>query len=260
MGRLLYFIFTGKDPSNYKVFELSSLVNKATQEDPELRHADIYEFEKHFQELKKLHLDEPIPVEYLTLHDVLSSEDEVDFVKLHELLVTGNCPSHPYTDYLKPLNKYFKRPGKLKEYIEQAGPGVVDFVKTYSTCVKECLERGAFDFDAMSTFSMILRNIITTVKNDTARLDCMKSLWHLAFEGNRFDAQRDLKSVLNPKYISASMEVPLSEFFIQNPIDANMDDFADCELPKIVKVGLIKSIQKYKKDQQELRAQYNSNW
>lgn len=257
LGRLVYFIFTGKDPSNYKVFELSTLVNKATQEDPALRHENITQFEDHFLMLKKLHLEESIPLPYLTLHDVLSSDEEIEFMKLHELLVKGNCPTHPYTDYLKPLNKYFKKPGQLKEYINEAGPSIVDFVETYTARVKECLER-SFDFDAMSTFSMVLRTLITTVKNDSVRLACIKCLWYVAFDGNRFDAQRDLQAMLNEKYISPSMEVPLSEFFIQNPVEIDMDFFADCELPKVVKVGLVKSIEKNKKIKKEQQEMYNS--
>ena len=75
LGKLIYFIFTGKDPDNLKQFELSSLVTKATEENPSDRFSNIDELEKHFVSLKDLLLNEKISVEYLTLNEVISSKE-----------------------------------------------------------------------------------------------------------------------------------------------------------------------------------------
>jgi serine/threonine protein kinase len=63
LGKLVYFVFTGKDPDNQKPFELSSLVIKSTQENPELRFSSINEFKEHFKSLRDLMLNQKIPNE-----------------------------------------------------------------------------------------------------------------------------------------------------------------------------------------------------
>lgn len=241
LGKLVYFVFTGKDPVNIKPFELSSLVAKATEENPEDRFQTIEEFESHFNALKELLLNQSIPIEHITLKEVVDSGDAITPIKLHELLVKGNYIDHVYQDYISPVNTYLLYPSNLEEYYKVIGSGIRDFVKTYTDRLNECYQTTRWPFSSMKTFGKLLKKIIETVIDDETRLMCLKQLWYLAFEADQWDVQKEIKGVLNEKYISKSIETQLSEYIISTEMEVDMSHFANLQLPRIVKLGVLKS-------------------
>ena len=159
LGRLIYFIFTGKDPDNIKPFPLSSLVTKATEENPEERFENIEEFEKHFLALRNLHLNQNIPINILTLKELLNSEGDKDIINIHHFLVKGNYISHVYDDYIAPVNAYILEKNNLIEYYKAVGNGIREFVKTYSDRLDECYQTTRWPFSSMNTFGDVLKKI-----------------------------------------------------------------------------------------------------
>ncbi|TAN43942.1 MAG: serine/threonine protein kinase [Nitrospirae bacterium] len=251
LGRLVYFVFTGKDPDNIKPFELSSLVAKAIEDNPEDRFQNIGEFEKHFIALKELHLDETIPIDYVTMQEVVDSHGHIDIVKLHELLVRGNYVDHVYHDYIDPVNTYLLTDDNLSNYYQAVGSGIRDFVKTYSERLDECYQTVRWPFSAMNTFGRVLRKIIETVTDDDTRLLCFKQLWYLAFVVDQWAVQTDLKAVLNDKYVTEEIQTQLAEFIIESKIEVDMSQFRGMKIPKIVNIGITKGNERARQKKQK---------
>lgn len=241
LGKLIYFIFTGKDPDNLKPFELSTLVVKATEEDPIDRFESVIELETHFNALKELHLNQNIPFEYVTLKEVLASEDDISILELHQLLIKGNYIDHVYYDYIDPVNSYFLKGNNLPLYYKAIGNGIRDFVKTYSDKLNECYQTVRWPFSSMSTFGKVLKKIIQTVSDDETKLICLKQLWYLAFESDQWDVQKDVKEVYSEKYISKNIETQLAEYIIQAETKVEMNHFNSLILPRVIKVSIIKA-------------------
>ncbi|MCZ8286193.1 MAG: serine/threonine-protein kinase, partial [Bacteroidia bacterium] len=114
LGKLIYFVFTGKDPDNIKVFELSSLVTKAIDENPMNRFNNMDELKERFDALKNLYVDKDSPIEYITLEEYLKSGEELEYTKFHTILVNGKYITHPYHDYISEVNSYFLTSGNLE--------------------------------------------------------------------------------------------------------------------------------------------------
>jgi len=241
IGKVIYFVFTGKDPDNLKPFELSSLVSKATDENPEDRFKSILEVEEHFRALKKLKLEEKIPVEHITLKDVVESKEKIEIVELHELFVKGNYIDHVYYDFIEPVNTYLLTKDNLRKYYQAIGNGIEEFVKTYTDRLEECHKTVRWPFSSTSTFGEVLRKIIVTVNNDNVKLLCFKQLWYLAYEADQWSVQRDMKEVFNDKFISPTIELQLSEHIIKQETKIDIKTFSNMSIPKVVKIGIIKS-------------------
>ncbi len=251
LGKLVYFVFTGKDPDNIESFELSSLITRATENNPEDRFKNIIEFEKHFSALKELQLNPTIPIEHITLQEVSNSDEKIDIVKRHELFVKGNYNDHVYHDYISPVNTYLLTNDNLSNYCEAVGSGIRDFVQTYSDRLNKCYKTVGWPFSETSTFGRVLKEIIQTVTDDETRLICLKELWNLAFKQNQWDVQKKIKEVLNKKYITKEIETQFSEFIIDSEKEVDMSHFTNLQLPKIVKVGIIKGNENANKKKEE---------
>lgn len=241
LGKLVYFVFTGKDPDNIKPFELSSLVAKATEDNPEDRFNTIDEFESHFVALKDLQFNQTIPIEYLTLREILQAGENLDYVKLHAIFVKGKYLDHVYHDYILPVNQYLLANDNLIKYYKVIGTGIRDFVRTYSEKLYECYQTTRWPFTAMNTFGEVLKKFVIIVQDDETKLICLKHLWYLAFEADQWSVQKDIKEVLLEKYISKAIETQFSEHIIASGIEVDMSHFSTLQLPRIVKAGIIKS-------------------
>jgi serine/threonine protein kinase len=254
LGKLVYFIFTAKDPDNLKQFELSSLVTKSIEENPDDRFADIHEFENHFLSLKDLQLNQKIAVEHLTLKEVVSSTDKKEWIQLHELLVKGNYLEHVYSDYISPVNVLLLTDNNLKTYYATVGNAIRDFVRTYSERLNECYQTVRWPFSSMGTFGSVLIKIIKTVGDDETKLICFKQLWYLAFESDQWSVQKEIKEVLNDKFITPAIETQLAEYIIQSETKLEMTHFSSLTLPKIIKASIIKGNETAEKKEEERKA------
>jgi serine/threonine protein kinase len=260
LGKLVYFIFTGKDPDNIKQFELSSLVAKATEENPEDRFSDINQFKTHFEALKELHLNQHIPIEQLTLQEVIDSKERVDIIKLHELFVKGKYIDHVYHDYILPVNNYLLTSDNLEAYYKVVGNGIRDFIKTYSNRLNECYQSLRWPFSSMSLFGRLLRKVVQTVSDDETKLICIKQLWYLAFEVDQWSVQKEIKIILSERYISKSIETQLSEYIIASQKEIEMSHFQRLDLPKIIKLSIIKCNDAVIKRREETKANQSEEY
>jgi serine/threonine protein kinase len=240
LGKLVYFIFTGKDPDNLKQFELSSLVAKCIEDNPADRFSTINEFETHFASLRDLQLNQKIDIQHLTLEEILKSTGEIDWIKLHEILVKGNYIDHVYSDYISPVNELLLKKDNLQQYYSAVGNAIKDFVKTYAERLEECYQTVRWPFNEMETFGTVLIEIVKTINNEEVRLICFKQLWYLAYEADKWSVQKEIKAVFNDKFISPAIETQLAEFIIASETKVEMSLFSGLTLPKIIKSGIIK--------------------
>jgi serine/threonine protein kinase len=240
LGKLIYFIFTGREPKNIKPFELSSLVIKATEDEPEKRYKNIEELEAHFNAIRAIHISPTINNKYLTVKDVIEASLIVDWDLMHEVLVRGNYVEHVYKDYLKPTTKFLLGTGNLSLYYKAVGNSIRDFVKTYSENLDECFQLYGWPFSETENFSKLLVEIIMTVDDDETKLLCHKQLWNIAFVKNQYAAQREIKNVFHSKYIPKSIENQLAEYIIAQEGEIDVQLLFHLELPTVIKASIIK--------------------
>ena len=239
LGKLIYFIFTGKDPDNLKPFELSTLVTKATEDNPENRFANIVEFEEHFNALRELLLNKNIPIGQITLKEALLSGEEISTLKLHQLLVMGNYIDHVYDDYLSAANSFLLTDNNLYSYYHSIGESIREFVETYCERLNYCYQSVRWPFSAMNTFGKLLKKIIQIVTDDSARLLCFKQLWYLAFEADQWNVQKDIKEVFTSQYISKNIESQLAEHITANAVEVDLSKLPSTTMPKVIKMAVL---------------------
>jgi len=248
LGKLLYFIFTGKDPDNLKPFELSSLVSRAIEDNPEDRFENLELFEKHYSALKKLHFEQEIPIEYITLKDLVETESTIDWMHFHQIAVKGNYSDHVYYDYISPTISILKNESKISEYYREIGSDFRNFIRTFSIRIEDCLQTTRWPFSATGSFGTLLKNIIVAVNDAEVRLICFKKLWDLAFVSDQWDVQSSIKIVLSTKYIAKEIEISLADHIQDTAIEVDMSHFTNLDLPRIVKMGIIQSNEAQKKE------------
>lgn len=248
LGKLVYFIFTGRDPEKIKSFELSTLVDRSTSEFKEDRHQDINEFEAHFLALKEFNLNSKISIDNLTLREIFEFKTPYSWIEIHEILREGKYVDHVYRDYINPVLKLLGSPKKLTAYYLEAKSSIIDFVSTFSDRLNECYKTVGWPFTSLNDFGSFLINIIKIVDDDEVRLICFKQLWYIAFEADQWAVQSEIKKVFNESFISPNICTQLSEYIINSEIDVNLKIFSDLKLPIRIRKAIHLSIENSKKE------------
>lgn len=251
LGKLIYFLFTARDPDNIKPFILSPLVSKATDDDPYIRHKSIEEFEKHYTALKQLQLDQEIPLEYLSIKDFLSSKEKIDWNLFHQIALKGKINTHVYSDFLDPIIEVLSKTSKIREYHSEVGSDFKYFINQFSEKVHECIGSIGWPFSATSSFGTFLKNVVINVNDSEVRLACLKLMWYLAFISDQWSVQSELKPLLSKKYISDDIEISLADYIQSKPLEIHISDFDSYELPQIIKKSIILANENHKNKESE---------
>lgn len=244
LGKLIYFVFTAKDPIDIQAFELISLVRNCISEDPSERFKDLEEFNDHYLRLKELAFEDKIPSEYMTLNDLLGLEEDVDWMRFHEMAVEGKYQNHVYHDYLYPImDILLLGDNKINEYYSIVGNDITEFISTFIDRIDDCLGTVGWPFSSTSVFGKLLKQLYLTVNDDEAKLKCLDKLWSLAYYSDQWDVQADVKQIVNKHGIPKNLEIPFSEIVSKYKLNTSLSYFDELKLPKIVKASLAKKYQ-----------------
>ena len=107
LGKLLYFITTGKDPIDIQPCNFSTIIDRATDEDSSKRYQKMNEFKEHFESLKKLILTNEIPEKNLVIKDFINITENINWFIFHQLATEANEVNHIYYDYIDPIVELF---------------------------------------------------------------------------------------------------------------------------------------------------------
>ena len=238
LGKLIYFIWTGKNPNNMKSSELPSLISKSIEENIQDRLKNIDELEKHYITFKDLQT-KSISQEYRTLNDMVEESEPSNWVSFHRLVVSYKDNGHPFHDYIHPILSILNSRDKITDYHDKIGSDMITFCQKLSDGMDNCSARKGWDFKETKSFGNLLVNIIKSTNNNDVKLICFKQLWNLAYIGKQWNVQDSLKKIFNISYINNEIELSLAEYIGKHPLKIDISSFKN--ISKVLKNGIIQS-------------------
>ncbi|MDD4142761.1 MAG: serine/threonine-protein kinase, partial [Bacteroidales bacterium] len=131
LGKVIYFVITGKDPRSIEICELSSLIEQCINDVPEERFANLSELKIHLESIKKLLFNKEIDFDYITLHDFCNNESDIDWIQFHAIAIKGVYFNHVYSDYINPILSLFTTEAKIIDYYKAINSGINDFINIF---------------------------------------------------------------------------------------------------------------------------------
>lgn len=246
LGKLIYFIFTGKDPVEIKSsFDLHSIVIKAISDD---RYKSIDELKEHFNSLKNLILNKDIPFQYLSINDFLGRDNNIDWGIFYEIATKGNYKGHVYKAIIEPIISLFKgksvfeETSNIQDFCKFIGKDrFINFIKFFSHELSLCYQSTGWPFEATTGFGVFFRYVFGRIDIDEVKLVCLKNLWYLAYVSDRWDVQRQLNLLLKSHEIPDSIQAQFGDYIAQTRVSVDMNEFEGIKLPISVKLGIIEA-------------------
>lgn len=250
LGKLIYFIWTGKKPKDIKSCKLSSLISKSTEENIKDRFKNIDELEQHYMELKDLHT-KSIPQKYNTLTDIMEESKSISWIRFHQLAIS-EINGHPFHDYIHPILNILNSEEMIAKYHNEIGSDIVTFCQKLSEGMDNCSSSTGWDFKETKSFGNLLKDIILSVDNNEAKLICFKQLWNLAYINEQWAVQSVLEEIFNERYIPKDIELAFAEYIGEKSLNIEVSNFKN--ISKVLKNGIIQSLELFEANKKRRKA------
>lgn len=238
LGRLLDFILTGRTPATTQNTNFRTLIEKATQVEPELRHNDIAEFERVYEGLKNLlGLGEDLD-SLETLYEFVRPDGTIDWELFQKFAVRGHYYSDVYDEYIGIVVEFLSDRGNLRSYIEVTGDSIAEFVNVFIQRIAELPSTG-WPFSATTDFAELLKNIFFLTRNLNIKLRCLKGIWEIAYERRQFGAQDIMLRILDGNYIPEEIQTDFAAAIMESSETISPDVYSSLKIPTIIRRALI---------------------
>jgi len=193
LGKLLYFILTGKSPLfSHKASEFSKVIEKATSEDAEDRYKNAIEMqEDFFKEWGYYNTLSSPQTYYETLAEYLEevSNSEFSWLEFYRVILEKRVKDHIYHDFISPILTKLSTPESIRQFILQTPVNLLDFVKTMRKAFEKCSHLTRWPFSDTYRFGDLMYNIYKISDDEEVKLDCLEELWIWLAVREQWDVQ-----------------------------------------------------------------------
>ncbi|MGE7916973.1 serine/threonine-protein kinase [Lysinibacillus xylanilyticus] len=217
LGKLLYFILTGRDPritSNSPKF--SSLINKATLHDPSGRYKDAIHLKEEFLKYKSLY-EKAKASTIRTVSDLVLQKNNFSWMEFHEIALKAESHEHIYYDFLDPIAEVLKSKEKIESYISTVGADIEKFIEIYAEKLQECYKTTGWPFTSKTSFAyFLIRLYSSTTEYPSSRLILLKELWYLADDSDQWSVQDIVVELINLNKIPENIADEFAIFIMES--------------------------------------------
>jgi len=244
LGKLLYFVLTGRDPLSFDSTQFSTVINKAIHDNPDQRHQDIAEFILNYESVKKFIFTKEIPSEYLVLKDYINQEGAINWLQFHEIVKKGGINDHVYYDYIDPVIRALRKGNNLRDYYTEVGSSILEFVSKFIDNIRECFSSTGWPFSELDTFGDFLFDIFRLVKEDNVKLLCLEGIWEIAYGADQWHVQSIVEEIFKKELIKDDLEIQFAQIIKELNIKVELSRINSSSIPQKIKLALIDLLEK----------------
>jgi len=219
LGKLLYFILTGKSPLfSHKAKEFSRVIEKSTSEYAEDRYQSALEMQEDFlKEWEFYNFLESSQTYYETLAEYLeeASMGGFSWIEFYRVLMERQIKGHIYHDFIFPIVSKLSTPEALKEFLAQTPVNLLEFVQIMRKAFYECWGTTGWTFSNTYRFGRLMYNIYKISNDDEVKLKCLEELWLWSAERQQWNVQDTFISLIENEVISQNVAHEFSMFILR---------------------------------------------
>lgn len=217
LGKLLYFILTGRDPRTTRdIDKFSSLINNSTLDNSDGRYEDATHFKREFLKYKSFY-EQVSSTPTRTVADLVSKNQDFDWMDFHEIVLKAESYQHIYYDFLEPVLTALSDKKTIEEYLLMINTDIQKVVELYVEKLHECYSTVGWPFNALNSFGYFLSRLYeSTADYPSTRLILLKELWSIATEQDQWAVQDIVISLIRHNKISEAIELDFAMYILES--------------------------------------------
>lgn len=220
LGKVLYFIMTGKRPATIQRCKFYEIIIKATQDDPEERYEKIEQFIVDYEQYKKLIIGKRnFTNTNITLKHYLETVDipAMDWFELYKVVLNANVHTHVYDDFVDPFISFFTfEGGDLDEFFNKINSGKEEIIQKFIEKYKELTWQTGWPFRALNRIGNFLYTLVGHSDNLDVKLMLLKEVWDLGAVTDQWAIQDLIKKIIRLNEIPKEIEMEFAFHMLNN--------------------------------------------
>lgn len=234
LGKVLDFVLTGKLPVTTHKTQFRSFIEKATQEDPSLRHENLEDFERSYSKIKALLVLDESTGALGSITQFTKPDGSIDWTNFHRFSVQREHMPNTYYGYLDPVLTTLSTRENIHTYVEVAGDSLDEFIDVFVQRIDE-LPTVGWPFAATTRFGELLQEIFYLSERPSVKIRCFTMIWQLAFEQDQFGCQDIVRRILKSGSIPEEIQMDVALLITDSNASLSPSDFEGKNIPEIIK-------------------------
>lgn len=234
LGKVLDFVLTGKLPVTTHKTQFRSLIEKATQEDPSLRHENLEDFERSYSKIKALLFLDESKGALGSITQFTKPDGSIDWTNFHRFGVQREHMPNTYYGYLDPVLTALSTSENLQTYVEVAGDSLDEFIDVFAQRIDELPSVG-WPFSATTKFGELLQRIFYLSDRPSVKIRCFTMIWQLAFDQDQYGCQDIARQILKSGLIPEEIQMDVALLITDSNASFSTADFERENIADVIK-------------------------
>lgn len=192
LGKILYFLLTGKKPIMIKECRFKDVIEKAINKE----YKNIFDFEKDFHKFKALYIELDNSEPSTLLEYIEENDQNLNWNEFYKVSLNAITIDHYYYDFMAPSMKVLKDNITVKQFLSIIGSDDQLFITKFIEALQHCHESIGWPFDQLDNFTRFLIRFAHESTNQDVKLMCLKEGWYIAAVCDQWASQDLIISVL----------------------------------------------------------------
>lgn len=214
--------------------QFRSLVEKATEEDPSLRHDSLEDFERSYSKIKALLILDTSTGALGSISRFTKSDGSIDWANFHRFGVHRERVPNTYYGYLDPVLTALSTRENIQTYVGVAGDSLDEFVDVFVQRIDE-LPMVGWPFSATTKFGQLLYEIFYISERPSVKIRCFTMIWQLAFEQDQYGCQDIARRILKSGLIPEEIQMDVALLITDSNASFSTTDFERENIPDVIK-------------------------
>lgn len=223
LGKIFYFILTGKEPRNINdAPSYLSVIKGAAAERvgdrydsvPILKN-EVLKYKQYYSRVAGPSLQDITVQEYLFMHQSKLRTNQFDWNEFYEITMEFNIKEHVYYDFIDPIIMSLKDDETVYFFYKAINnQKMLDFIVKFNLGLEKCFSNTGWPFNATNAFGYFLNRLFKTLTDPPCQLECLKGLWTIAARYNQWAVQDIILDIIQKNSISKENEREFAVYMI----------------------------------------------
>ncbi|MED1471769.1 protein kinase domain-containing protein [Bacillus salipaludis] len=212
LGKILYFIMTGKKPLIIKDCKFKSVIDKAVNKE----FSDISGFEEEYIKLRDIYLTLEETSSLTLLEYVDKQKKDIEWNEFYKLSLKGESTEHIYYDFMEPAMRILSDENSTFTFLEVVGTDDELFINKFIEALHYCHHNYGWPFNKQNNFTRFLIRYSHCSTSQKVKLECLKEAWYIAAVNDQWDSQEVILDVFSRYEIADSIVDELCIYILEN--------------------------------------------
>ncbi|WP_200411725.1 protein kinase domain-containing protein [Virgibacillus salexigens] len=211
LGKILYFVLTGKNPIVLKNCKFEKVIEKAINKE----YSSILDFEEDFNKMRGIYVQLENSEPLTLLEYIETNIQNLNWNEFHRISLRAATVEHYYDDFMAPAMKVLNDATQVRKFLDTIGSDDQLFINKFVEALHHCHSSIGWPFNQLDNFTRFLVRFAHESTSQDVKLMCLKEAWYIAAVCDQWSSQDLLITTLEKHHFSENIDEGFASYILE---------------------------------------------